>query len=164
MWFDNMIDIQICDVLNIPNFPKIYTGLTFNNISIKNNYIFKNSTNDYKININTIYFLDKPVENVNKNHLITFTLKDDIQLDNKSDIIVIEKNANEYESIKVTCDKKINSSQGICIFSNQYNVIKINYLNNNIYEIKNLDDSKFINLSKKIIIKISNDYYLTNLI
>ena len=160
----NNIDIQICDVLNIPNFPKIYTGLTFNNINIRDKKVLISSDKKFHINFNSIFFLDKPKETISKGHLITFTLNNEIDIDNKSDLIIASNTINEYHKIKVKCVKQIIGSQGICIYNNQYKVIKIDYKNNNEYELSTLDKTKFINLAKKIVIKINEQIYLTNLI
>ena len=160
----NNIDIQICDVLNVPNFPKIYTGLTYRNISQNNKHILVSSDKKYNIEINSIYFLDKPKDVIGKDHLITFTLKNDIQIDNKSDLLIISKDIKEEEILLIKSNKIINGNQGLCIFNNQYSLVKIIQKTNNTYEIINFDNSKFINISKKIIIKINDDFYFTNLV
>lgn len=160
----NNIDIQICDVLNIPNFSKIYTGLTFNKINIKDKKKLVTSDKIYDINFNTIFFLDKPKENIDKGHLITFTLNNEIDIDNKTDLIIIKNELVEYDKIIIKCDDKIIGNQGICIYNNQYKVIKICKKNEQEYELTSLDNTKFINLSKKIIIKINDNIYFTKLV
>jgi len=160
----NNIDIQICDVLNIPNFSKIYTGLTFKRININDNKVLVSSDKKYKINFKSIYFLDKPIDSIDKGHLITFTLNNEINIDNKSDLVIVNSNIDEYEKIYIKSLKEISNGQGICIYNNQYKVIKIKNKDNNEYELSTLDKTKFLNLSNKIIIKINELIYFTNLI
>ena len=160
---DNKIDIQICDVLNIPNFSKIYTGLTFENININDKKILVTSDKNYNIKFNSIYFLDKPKKTIGKGHLITFTLDNEIDIDNKSDLVIVKDTINEYDKILVRSFRQITGSQGICMYNNQYKVVKIIQKINNEYELSTIDGTKFINLSKKIIIKINEEFYLTNL-
>ena len=88
----------------------------------------------------------------------------EIDIDNKSDLVIVKDTINEYDKINIKSLKQISGSQGICMFNNQYKVIKINQKTNNEYELSTIDGTKFINLSKKIIIKINEDFYLTNLI
>lgn len=159
----NDIDIQICDVLNIPNFSKIYTGLTFKKININDNKILVSSDKKFNINFKSIYFLDKPIDSIDKGHLITFTINE-IDIDNKSDLIIVNSNIHQYEKINIKSVKQISSSQGICIYNNQYKVVKIKYKDNYKYELSTLDETKFINLSNKIIIKINETIYFTTLI
>ena len=159
----NDIDIQICDVLNIPNFSKIYTGLTFKKININDNKILVSSDKKFNINFKSIYFLDKPLDSIDKGHLITFTINE-INIDNKSDLIIVNSNIDQYEKINIKSVKQISSSQGICIYNNQYKLVKIKYKDNYKYELSTLDQTKFINLSNKIIIKINETIYFTTLI
>ena len=159
----NDIDIQICDVLNIPNFSKIYTGLTFKKININDNKILVSSDKKFNINFKSIYFLDKPIDSIDKGHLITFTINE-INIDNKSDLIIVNSNIDQYEKINIKSVKQISSSQGICIYNNQYKVVKIKYKDNYKYELSTLDQTNFINLSNKIIIKINETIYFTTLI
>ena len=100
--------------------------------------------------------MDKPLNSIEKGHLITFTL--DIDIDNKTDIILSKKKINKIKEIKVTCNEEILQNQGICIYNNQYNVVKINY-QDDFYILTNLDSSYFINLNEKIILKIDDKYY-----
>ena len=160
----NNINIQICDVLNIPNFPKIYTGLTFEKININDNKVLISSDKKYNINFKSIFFLDKPKDFIDKGHLITFTLDNEINIDNKSDLVIVNSNIDEYQKINIKSLKEISSGHGICIYNNQYKVIKIKNIDNNQYELSTLDKTKFINLSDKIIIKINENIYFTNLI
>lgn len=159
----NDIDIQICDVLNIPNFSKIYTGLTFKKININDNKILVSSDKKFNINFKSIYFLDKPIDSIDKGHLITFTINE-INIDNKSDLIIVNSNIDQYEKINIKSVKLISSSQGICIYNNQYKVVKIKYKDDYKYELSTLDQTKFLNLSNKIIIKINEIIYFTTLI
>ena len=83
---------------------------------------------------------------------------------NKSDLIIVNSNIDHYEKINIKSLKLISSSQGICIYNNQYKVVKIKYKDNSEYELSTLDQTKFINLSNKIIIKINEIIYFTTLI
>ena len=159
----NSIDIQICDVLNIPNFSKIYTGLTFKKININDNKILVSSDKKFNIKFKSIYFLDKPIDSIDIGHLITFTINE-INIDNKSDLIIVNSNIEQYEKIIIKSIKLISSSQGICIYNNQYKVVKIKYKDDYKYELSTLDQTKFINLSNKIIIKVNEIIYFTTLI
>jgi len=50
---NDSINVQICDILNVPNMSKIYTGLTLNKLDINKKYILSSSSfeiNDIKIN------------------------------------------------------------------------------------------------------------------
>ena len=49
-------------------------------------------------------------------------------------------------------------------FNNQFNKLYIEKLNNNLYKITNIDNSYFININSKIIIKDNNEYYFCYLI
>ena len=153
----NDISVQVCDVLNIPNYPTIYTGITYNNINLDDSYILSSSNFEKKnVHISSVHFMDKPLNSIEKGHLITFTL--DIDIDNKTDIILSKKKINKIKEIKVTCNEEILQNQGICIYNNQYNVVKINY-QDDFYILTNLDSSYFINLNEKIILKIDDKYY-----
>ncbi len=159
---NDSINVQICDILNVPNMSKIYTGLTLNKLDINKKYILSSSSfeiNDIKIN--SLFFLDKPKQQISFGHLITFTLDDDIDIDNKSDLILSSKPIKKITQIYIKSNNKINNSQGICIYNNQYNVIKINHIKEDIYMLTNIDNSQFINLSNKIIIKVHDIYYYT---
>lgn len=160
--FDGIL--QVCDILNIPNFPKIYVGLTFNNININNKYTIISSNMQQVVEINTIYYLDNPVNKIKKNNLITFTLKNDIDIDNKTGLLLIDNPIRKYKELKIKSKEIISSNQGICFYNNQYHIIQIAHLNDDIYKIIPLDKSYFINLSKKIIIRINNNFYFTGLI
>ncbi len=162
---DNNIQIQVCDILNVPNISKIFTGLTLNEIDLNKKYILSSPSFElHNIKINSIYFLDQPKQKINFGHLITFTLDIDIDIDNKSDIILSSKSLDKKYELFIKSNNKINNTQGICIYNNQYNVIKIKYINDNKYCIKNVDDIPFINLSNKIIIKVDDKYYYTEII
>lgn len=159
------INIQICDVLNVPNMSRIYTGLTLNNVNTNNTYSLISPTFEKNnIKINTLYFLDKPYSKIDIGNLVTFTLNNDIDFDNKSDILLTNQQITKSNKINVKYNKKINNSQGICIYNNQYIVVKIINNNNNTYTLINIDNSYFINLSNKIIIKVDNIFHFTNLI
>ena len=159
------INIQICDVLNVPNMSKIYTGLTLNNVNSDNKYtLISPSLEINNIKINTLYFLDKPQDKIDIGNLITFTLSNDIEVDSKSDILLTSDKISKTKKITVKYKKKINNSQGICIYNNQYIVVKIIDNNNNTYTLKNLDNSYFINLTDKIIIKVGDTFHFTNLV
>jgi GTPase SAR1 family protein len=159
------IYIQICDILNIPNMSKIYTGLTFNNLDISKEYILSSpSLVINKIKFNSIYFLDKPKQKIETGHLVTFTIENKIELDNKSDLVISLHPINKISEIYVKCDDKISNTQGICIYNNQYNPIKIKYEKKNIYKLTNIDNSDFINLSNNIIIKVHDSFYYTQYI
>jgi len=155
------INIQVCDILSIPNFPTIYTGLTFTDIDLNKKYILNTSNIQKNIKISSIYFLDKPKSKIESGHLVTFTINNQ-DIDNKTDIIITSKNIKRNKSIHFTYDIDILHNQGICIYNNQYNIVKI-YKNNNKYTLTNIDNSNFINLDNKIILKIDNQYHFINL-
>lgn len=154
--------IQICDILNVPNMNKIYTGLTFSDINLDGNFYLHSPEKVKCIKFNSIFFLDKPVNKVKKNCLITFTLKNDNYLINKTDIIISDsKIMKSYKFINVKCNENINSNQGTCIFSNQYVPVRIEYINN-FLKLTPLN-GKFINVSKKIFLKINEKYHFCDL-
>jgi len=159
---NNSINVQICDILNVPNMSKIYTGLTLNKFDITKKYILTSPSFEINnIKINSIFFLDKPKQQIDYGHLITFTINNDIEIDNKSDLILSSNVIEKVTTIYVKSDDKINNTQGICIYNNQYNVIKIKHIKENIYMLTNIDNSQFINLSNKIIVKVHDIYYYT---
>ena len=160
--FENSL-IQICDILNVPNMNKIYTGLTFGDIKLDGNFYLHSPEKVKCIKFNSIFFLDKPVNKVKKNCLITFTLKNDNNLINKTDIIISDnKIMKSYKFINVNCNEDINSNQGTCIFTNQYVLVKIEY-KNNFLKLTPLN-GKFINISKKIFLKINEKYHFCDLL
>ena len=160
---NDKISIQVCDILNIPNFSTIYTGITFNNININKNYILTSSNFEKKnVQISSIHFMNKPLDLIEKEHLVTFTLSN-IDINNKTDIILSNKKIDKIKEIKATCNEEIAQNQGICIYNNQYNVVKINK-KNNYYILTNLDSSYFINLNDKIILKIDDKYYFIKVV
>jgi hypothetical protein len=162
---DTNIHIQVCDILNVPNMSKIFTGLTLNDIDLNKKYILSSPSFElHNIKINSIYFIDQPKQKINFGHLITFTLDTDIDIDNKSDIILSSKSLDKKYELFIKSNNKIYNTQGICIYNNQYNVVKIKYINDNKYCIKNIDDTPFINLCNKIIIKVDDKYYYTEII
>ena len=105
--------------------------------------------------------MDKPKSKIESGHLVTFTINNQ-DIDNKTDIIITYKNIKRSKSIHFTYDIDILHNQGICIYNNQYNIVKI-YKNNNKYTLTNIDNSDFINLDNKIILKIDNQYHFINL-
>ena len=159
---NNNFKIQICDTLKIPNFPTIYTGITFDEININEKYLLTSPYFEKNTFISSVYFLDKPKTKIESGNLITFTLKN-IEIGNKNDLILSKKKIVKKREIKVICDEEINLNQGICIYNNQYNVVKINKMNS-IYTLTNIDNSNFINLNDKIILKTDDKYYFMKLI
>ena len=154
--------IQICDILSVPNMSKIYTALTFGSFDFNKNFYLHTSTTSKKIKFKSIFHLDNPVNLANDNQLITFTLNKDSDIINKSDIIISEnKEIKRVNEIKVTCTEDLSSSIGICIFNNQYLSVKIERENDHYILIAN--DGYFINLDKKIFIKINDTYFKCNL-
>ena len=95
--------------------------------------------------------LNKSLDKIVKNKLIT------IKVDgNKSNIILTEEQIESNDKILVTCERNIPYNTGICIYNNQYIVIKINKIKD-YYELSS--NSLIINLSNKIIIKANNEFF-----
>ena len=159
----NNISIQICDILNIPNFKKIYTGFTYEKVNINDEIKLISPSINKNIKFNSIYFMDNPIEDIDKNNLITFTLNDN-DFDNKSDLILTKNDIIKKKEIFIISEKEILNNQGICIFNNQYNLVKIIKIDNTKYKLINTDNSYFINLSGKIIIKTNDLFFFTHLI
>jgi GTPase SAR1 family protein len=159
------IKIQICDKLSIPNLKKIYTGLTFDDIKINKEYFIHSPNFSKKIIIDSIYFNDKSVETIQKNNLITFTIFNDNIYDNNSDIIITKNNNyTKFKELTIKCNKDIKNKNVLCFFNNQFNKLFIEKLHNNLFKITNIDNSNFININSKIIIKDNNEYYFCHLI
>ena len=90
-------------------------------------------------------------------------MKNDNYLINKTDIIISDsKIMKSYKFINVNCNENINSFQGTCIFSNQYVPVRIEYINN-FLKLTPLN-GKFINVSKKIFLKINEKYHFCDLL
>lgn len=161
---DNKLDtkFQICDIIKIPNIGKIYTGILLNG-TIENNKFYNITNSDFEnsIKITSIHFMDKPYNKIERNKLITFTIYEDNDICNKSDKVISEKAIKKFKKIIVRCRKNITSNNGLCIFNNQYFTADIKNINGNVYEI--FREEGFINLSDKIILKINNEYYFTQL-
>ena len=159
------IKIQICDKLSIPNLKKIYTGLTFDDILINEKYYIHSPNFSKEIIIDSIYFNDKSIKKIKKNNLITFTILNDDIYDNKSDIIITKNNDYiKFKELTIKCNKDIKNKNVLCFFNNQFNKLYIEKLDNNLYKITNIDNSYFININSKIIIKDNNEYYFCHLI
>lgn len=155
--------IQICDILNVPNMSKIFTGLTYGNINLDSNFYLHSPEKVKPVKFNSFFFLDKPVNNVKKNCLITFTLKNESNLINKTDLIITEsKVLKSYKFINVKCNDIINSNQGTCIFNNQYVLVEIE-INNNFIKLTPLN-GKFINIDVKLFLKINEKYHICELL
>ena len=88
-------------------------------------------------------------------------MDNEINIDNKSDLVIVNSNIDEYEKIYIKSLKEISNGQGICIYNNQYCVVNINKKDDN-YEL--IRPEGFINISDKIILKINDEFYFTNLI
>ena len=153
---------QICDIIKIPNIGKIYTGILLKGSLKKNNkYLLANSDSEYEIFITSIYFSDKPYDIINKNQLITLQFNEDVDFCNKTDKLIIDKSTKKYDKLKVKCNKLILVNSAICIYNNQYCVVNIDKKDDN-YEL--IRPEGFINISDKIILKINDEFYFTNLI
>ena len=163
--FNNNIKIQVCDKLSIPNLKKIYTGLTFDDITINKKYFIHSPNFSKEIIIDSIYFNDKSVRTIQKNNLITFTIFNDNIYDNKSDLIITENNNYiRTKELIIKCDQDIKNKNVLCIFNNQFNKLFIQKIDSNLYKIINIDQSDFINIDSKIIIKDNNEYYFCSII
>lgn len=155
--------IQICDILSVPNMNKIYTGLTFNEINLNDDFFLHTSNKVKKIKFDSIFYLDKPIKKINKNCLITFTLNEDTNVINKTDLVITNnKILKSYKYIFVNCDDEISYNQGICIFNNQYLFVKIEKTNN-ILKLISLN-SKFRNVSDKIFLKVNEKFHFCKLV
>ena len=153
---------QICDIIKIPNIGKIYTGILLNGTLKKNNkYLLVNSDTEHEVYITSIYFSDKPYDIINHNQLITLQLNYDDDFCNKTDKLIVDKSTKKYNKLKVKCNKLILVNSAICIYNNQYCVVEINKKDDN-YEL--IRPEGFINISDKIILKINDEFYFTNLI
>lgn len=154
--------IQICDILSVPNMSKIYTALSFGSFDFNKSFYLHTSISSKKIKFKSIFHLDNPVNFANDNQLITFTLNNDSNLINKSDIIISDcKEINRLNKINVTCEEELISNFGICMFNNQYLSVKIEKEND--YYILTANDGNFINLDKKIFIKLNDTYFKCDL-
>ena len=154
---------QICDIIKIPNIGKVYTGILLNGTLEKDKkYSLINSEINNEVSIESIYFLDRPYDSIDRNHLITIRLFNDTDICNKTDKLITDINIEKYNKLIVKCHKPITINSAICIYSNQYCIVSINRQKDNIYELTRSDG--FINISDKIILKINNEYYFTNLI
>tara|TARA_Y200000002_G_scaffold372360_1_gene370057 strand:- start:840 stop:2186 length:1347 start_codon:yes stop_codon:yes gene_type:complete len=163
--FNNNIKIQVCDKLSIPNLKKIYTGLTFDDITINKKYFIHSPNFSKEIIIDSIYFNDKSVKTIQKNNLITFTIFNDNIYDNKSDLIITENNNYiRTKELIIKCDQDIKNKNVLCIFNNQFNKLFIQKIDSNLYKIINIDQSDFINIDSKIIIKDNNEYFFCSII
>ena len=163
--FNNNIKIQVCDKLSIPNLKKIYTGLTFDDITINKKYFIHSPNFSKEIIIDSIYFNDKSVRTIQKNNLITFTIFNDNIYDNKSDLIITENNNYiRTKELIIKCDQDIKNKNVLCIFNNQFNKLFIQKIDSNLYKIINIDQSDFINIDSKIIIKDNNEYFFCSII
>ena len=160
----NNIKIQVCDKLSIPNLKKIYTGLTFDDITINQKYLVHSPNFSKEIIIDSIYFNDKSVNTIQKNNLITFTILNDDINDNKSDLIITDNDFTKLKELIIKCDQDIKNKNVLCIFNNQFNKLFIQKIDTNLYKINNIDDSYFINTDSKIIIKDNNEYYFCSII
>lgn len=155
---NNNIKIQVCDKLSIPNLKKIYIGLTFDDIKINQKYFIHSPNFSKEIIIDSLYFNDKSVNLISKNNLITFTILNDDINDNKSDLIITNNNYSKSKELIIKCDQDIKNKNVLCIFNNQFNKIFIQKIDTNLYKINNIDESYFINVNSKIIIKDNNEY------
>ena len=163
--FNNNIKIQVCNKLSIPNLKKIYTGLTFDDITINKKYFIHSPNFSKEIIIDSIYFNDKSVKIIKKNNLITFTIFNDDIYDNKSDLIITENNNyTRTKELIIKCDQDIINKNVLCIFNNQFNKLFIQKIDLNLYKIINIDQSDFINIDSKIIIKDNNEYFFCSII
>ena len=155
--------IQICDILSVPNMNKIYTGLTFNEINLSDDFFLHTSNKVKKIKFDSIFYLDKPIKKINKNCLITFTLNEDTNVINKTDLVITSsKILKSYKYILVNCDDEISYNQGICIFNNQYLFVKIEKTNN-VLKLISLN-GKFKNVSDKIFLKVNEKFHFCKLV
>ena len=143
---------EACKVLTIPNFGSVLVGINNKNIEINKKYYLSNSEFlNKEVIIDSIYYLNKSLDKIVKNKLIT------IKVDgNKSNIILTEEQIESNDKILVTCERSIPYNTGICIYNNQYIVIKINKIKD-YYELSS--NSLIINLSNKIIIKANNEFF-----
>ena len=144
-----------CNIIKIPNFGTILVGLLLDKINIKDKYYL--SSSEYlnkEINCNSIYYLDKSVNRLKGNKLISIKLNENIF--NRTDIILSNKKIFCCKKILVECDNQIKNNQGLCIFNNQYLLVNIKKIDK-YYELNSTN--YFINLSDKILLKINNNYY-----
>jgi len=154
---------QICDVIKIPNIGKVYTGILLEGILKKDNkYLLINSESTNDICIDSIFFSDKPYDNIRKNQLVTIKLSIDEDICNKADKLIVSANMNRFSKLVIKCQQNILINTGICIYNNQYYIVNIKNIEDNKYEI--IRDDGFINVSDKIILKVNHEYYFTNLV
>lgn len=153
--------IHICDIMNIPNMGKIYTGITNEEVNFEKSYYMHSPKNSKRIYFESVYFLDKPVKYIEKGHIITFKLKKDNLFVNKTDLVIsMNKHIDSEDKIEVTCNEEINSNKGICIYNNQY--MSVNILKQESSYLLTPINGKFINLNKKIFLKVNDMYFNCN--
>ena len=156
------LKFQICDIMKIPNLGKIYTGVLLSGILEKNKkYIITNADTENEVTINSIHFIDKPLDKIQNNKLITIQLDGDDEFCNKTDKLLLNSKVEKIPFLKVKCNSIIDSNFGICIYKNQYCVVSISK-EEEYYKIFRKEG--FINVDSKIILKINNKFLFTNLV
>ena len=157
---DDMV-IQTCKTIKIPNIGKIHIGLTTDKINIENDYYLSNSEIiNKKIKIDSMYYLDRSIEKISGDKLLTFKLNDKLNIFNKSDIIISKAHIPVYSKLVVECEDEIKFNKGTCMYNNQYLTVVINKVKDG-YELIN---TAFINVSDKLIIRQNNRNYYCKLI
>ena len=155
------LQIQVCDMISIPNIKRIYLGISYNSVKLGKKYLLESPNYKEYVKLRTLYFCDNPKDSINKNNLITFTLENELEIVNNTDMLLNLKECVKEVNINIMSDENLNFGQAICIYNNQYNVIKIINMENNKYKLSRLDNLPFINLSDKIIIRYHEKFYLT---
>ena len=156
------LKFQICDIIKIPNLGKIYTGILLNGILNKNKkYIIYNSDVENEVTINSIQYIDRSLDKVENNQLVTIQLDGDDEFCNKTDKIISDCRLKSVPFLKVKSNSNIESNLGICIYNNQYCVVSI-LKHFNFYILHKKDG--FINVDSKIILKINDNFIFTHLI
>jgi len=152
---DNLL-FQVADIINIPNFGKVMVGIVKSGkIKVGDTLIDSNSN---IVNIESIYYLDKPCNSICNNQLIT--IKIDIPI-SSTDIILSNKIQLSKSTLLIKCVNLPNIKSAICIYNNQYCNVNIQKIDNSIYELSKNDN--FINVSQVIFLKNENKYYFAKL-
>ena len=156
------LKFQICDIMKIPNLGKIYTGILLNGTLEKNKkYIISNADVENEITVNSIHYIDKSLDKIENNQLVTIQLDGDDEFCNKTDKVISNYKLKKIPFLKVRTNSNIESNSGICIYNNQYCLVNI-IKEDDYYKL--LRKEGFINVDSKIILKINNKFIFTNLI
>lgn len=156
------LKFQICDIMKIPNLGKIYTGILLNGILEKNRkYLISNADTENEIIIKSIHYINKPLDKIDNNQLVTLQLEGDNEFCNKTDKIISINKVSKKPFLLIKSAREIDSNYGVCIYNNQYCVVNISK-EDQYYKLFRKEG--FININSKIILKINDKFIFANLI